>query len=330
MVDINQNFFYKLLQQNHLAQNVNVEQINTLLKEYPAFHSLYILKALALKNISEYTFEQTLPQIATNVLDRTQLYDILFNPIETPISELEPTKIKSNSLKTEFSVEEAIKEDDKPQNQEISNSLNENQVEESNSQAIPKKCDDDIPTEGVSEKINEVQVKVSEKNEDVNESKTEIKEKSLIHKIEKDKQEILSFVEWLKQKNKNASSGESSKNDTKKVLTSTNLENQKVPFEAVSEIEAELMKSSARQPQSHLDSFINSQIAKKKNKKKFSAQKVENESNSQGLISETLAEILFLQKKYDDAIDVYEKLSLKYPQKSSYFASRIQKIKKII
>lgn len=47
------------------------------------------------------------------------------------------------------------------------------------------------------------------------------------------------------------------------------------------------------------------------------------------IISETMAEIYINQGKTDKAVTVYEKLSLKCPEKSSYFAARIEKIKKV-
>tara|TARA_R110000796_G_scaffold252596_1_gene388442 strand:- start:90017 stop:90907 length:891 start_codon:yes stop_codon:yes gene_type:complete len=46
-------------------------------------------------------------------------------------------------------------------------------------------------------------------------------------------------------------------------------------------------------------------------------------------ITETLAELLMKQQKYARAIDIYEKLSLKFPEKRTYFASQIQKIKEV-
>lgn len=51
---------------------------------------------------------------------------------------------------------------------------------------------------------------------------------------------------------------------------------------------------------------------------------------SDAFMTETLAEIYFKQGYYYRALQAYEKLSLKYPQKSIYFAAQIQKIKELI
>ncbi len=49
-------------------------------------------------------------------------------------------------------------------------------------------------------------------------------------------------------------------------------------------------------------------------------------AESDELITETLASIYFQQKNYEKAEEAYRKLSLKYPEKSVYFASRIKEI----
>lgn len=52
-------------------------------------------------------------------------------------------------------------------------------------------------------------------------------------------------------------------------------------------------------------------------------------SKEEGLISEPLAEILLKQGKYEQAIEMYHKLSLRNPQKNTYFAQKIEEIRKL-
>ena len=52
-------------------------------------------------------------------------------------------------------------------------------------------------------------------------------------------------------------------------------------------------------------------------------------SENDEIITETLANIYFQQKKYEKASEAYQKLSLKYPEKSIYFASRIKEIENL-
>ena len=50
-------------------------------------------------------------------------------------------------------------------------------------------------------------------------------------------------------------------------------------------------------------------------------------SLNEGLISETFAAILLQQSKKAKAIEIYEKLALKFPEKRAYFADLIEKSK---
>lgn len=53
-------------------------------------------------------------------------------------------------------------------------------------------------------------------------------------------------------------------------------------------------------------------------------------AESDELITETLANIYFKQKNFEKALHAYQKLSLKYPEKSVYFASRIKEIEDLL
>lgn len=98
-------------------------------------------------------------------------------------------------------------------------------------------------------------------------------------------------------------------------------------------LEADLHNEN-NQPVDLIDKFINENptiIPRKVNaasSKKLPAN--EEEEVSEGLITETLAGIYVQQGLYREALKAYEKLSLKFPEKNTYFASQIEKIKNLI
>lgn len=51
---------------------------------------------------------------------------------------------------------------------------------------------------------------------------------------------------------------------------------------------------------------------------------------NEDLMTETLAEIHIQQKRYHKAIEIFERLRLKYPEKSIYFARRIEEMEELI
>lgn len=85
--------------------------------------------------------------------------------------------------------------------------------------------------------------------------------------------------------------------------------------------------------QPHLDAFMESsrlETEKKKKKKKdriiaFAERSLH---MNEEVVSETLAELLVQQERYDRAIQMYERLCLIFPEKSGYFASKIEQLKK--
>ena len=97
-------------------------------------------------------------------------------------------------------------------------------------------------------------------------------------------------------------------------------------IENLPEIEVEKQKKSAL-----IDKFIesNPKIAPVKETTKPPANISKSIEEPTHLMTETLAKVYLEQKKYSKAIQAYEILILKYPEKSSFFADRINEIKNL-
>jgi hypothetical protein len=129
----------------------------------------------------------------------------------------------------------------------------------------------------------------------------------------------------------------------KKELRSYTIEElKKIIEERIREIEAEKEqkkreKKKKQKPlskQELIDSFIQNKPAISAPAKSTFYDPVEYAKQSvvdqENIVSETLANIYLSQGHYEKAIHIYEKLILKFPEKSSYFATLIEKAKKNI
>jgi tetratricopeptide (TPR) repeat protein len=132
--------------------------------------------------------------------------------------------------------------------------------------------------------------------------------------LEFNKNESYSFNEWLR-----LSSLEPIQRDE---------ENTTAPAEKTNFVDPEeeiRLKKMAR-----IDQFLAEKPKIKPAKEKITLNNIDtSHSSSHQLMTETLAQVYAAQKNYDKAIKSYEILLLQHPEKSSFFADRIQQIKNL-
>ncbi len=92
-------------------------------------------------------------------------------------------------------------------------------------------------------------------------------------------------------------------------------------------IRKETVTDEAQKKQSIIEKFIenNPKIAPLSKDKNVSVLVTQNKHDS-SLMTETLAKVYLEQKKYENAMQAYRILSLKYPEKSGFFADQIKRI----
>ena len=80
-----------------------------------------------------------------------------------------------------------------------------------------------------------------------------------------------------------------------------------------------------------IDKFISEKpkLKVEVNENDLNNDKADNLSNHGGYMTETLAKLYLNQKNYEKAIQSYKILILKFPEKNSYFADQIKKIKSL-
>ena len=76
-------------------------------------------------------------------------------------------------------------------------------------------------------------------------------------------------------------------------------------------------RDASRRPE-HSETAVNADMAEK------------SVAENDDIVTETFANILLSQGKYEKALSAFTKLSLKYPEKSIYFAARIEEVKSIM
>lgn len=297
---MNSKRLYSYLHDPRLLASVNLPELERLTKEFPYFQTAHLLYAMSSKKNDASAFQRSIKKTAIVAVSRNHLYELLYKQKEEGVVEVkeeikQPVKVESDVVILDLPEDTKVKEVKEDENKTIELPL------------IKEKTD-----------INEQVEKEIQK--DVVEA---FVEKKILHTDEAHKKEIplptdANFTGWLKfirEKNEDVS-------DTKQ-------ETSKVEIKISTE---EKLQKKERQ-KSIIDKIIDSDpkaIRINKEQKFFAADQKAKESllENEELVTETLAKIYALQGNINKAIRAYQILSLKYPNKSAYFASLIEELRK--
>lgn len=306
---MNQTDFTYILQHPQAITHQQTDVVKSIIDEFPYFQSARAIYLKGLKNQSSFKYNQELKTTAAYTTDRSILFDFITSEdfIQNEISQF----IKQNiahlknievdiediSVNKSVTIDDALKQQIKDTSGVLDPALFEPKEER------PKKAfvlDESQSIENITEETKTQYP-----------SATDIL--SLGTPLQFDKKEKHSFNEWLKL----TCFSPIVRDEEKKKPTTTK--------------EHEIDTSDKAKKFELIDKFI---IQKPKINPLKSSSSKGNLAKAQmiqpeALMTETLARIYVEQKNYTKAIQSYKILSLKYPEKSSFFANQIKAVEQL-
>ncbi|MBC2844597.1 hypothetical protein [Winogradskyella flava] len=293
-----------LLQHPEAVTAAQSDALSLKINEFPYFQPLRALYLKGLKQKESYKYNNALKITAAHTADRSVLFDYItskvFNQNEISdyikqnseyIKSIEVSEVDDISVNKSVTIDDALKEHIKA----TEGVLDPNLFKE---KPMPQP---NIEAPRIEDSIIEVDVK----------NITPEKKLKIGKPLEFDKNESHSFTEWLK-------------------ITSF----KPIVRETEDDIKVEL-EDKTTQPLKDKLSIIDKFISENPKIKPVASYTPKprlinnDEGVSDSLMTETLARIYLEQKNYDKAIQSYKILSLKYPEKSSFFADQIKLIKEL-
>ncbi len=329
-----------------IKQPFNIEQsqlsdLEVLINEYPFFESAHLLYTKGLHKFQSINYSKQLRKAAIVVNSRAVLYELIHHVEPVTVKQVdEIIEVKNETPVVETIVEPEVKTTHNP----VSVTSNEIKVIYVNTVTTQTTTEAPLKEEKETKEIdfvkiieNETEVPVQEfdvdklnKNIEQEISKGIIQsyvETDVLKTPELNKDEVKepsSFTDWLKTIQKEAHTFQ------------TEVKNEPVKKQGNVEIvpkKTENIKKTADfdEKRQLIDKIIESDPGRiKLGTNKFftpAADAKQSLLENEHLVTETLAKIYALQGNISKAIRAYEILSLKFPQKSVYFASLIEKLK---
>ena len=300
---------------NSLEKN-SVKELQKLVNDFPYFQSAHLLLSLASKKWDASVYQKSLKKTAIVVTNRSHLFNLIqqFDLSNSVIEDSDHQKLV---------VEEVLEPIDSTKELNILKAT----------ELLIENSDSEILETGIQQKTKPNAEDVLE-NEIAKQVVGAIVEKQMFNLSDtqllfKQNKEPETFTDWLRliQKSNKQLSAEN--------ILEVNTENNtdiKTRLEKGKIITQESALNKKLKNLALIDKIIENspgQIKIKDDQKFYSPEHNAKESllENEHLVSETLAKIYALQGSVNKAVRAYEILSLKFPQKSAYFASLIQKLK---
>lgn len=342
-----------------LLDKESVPELQKLVNDFPYFQAAHILLSMAAKKWDASVYQQTLKKTAIIANNRAHLFHLI-NGLDEVLEIEEPKEVKqtvfdeNNVVNEDESTLEEIKalkntiEDIKHEldilkateiaveTSEIAKTKEDNTnklISVENTNAVKDKINvsEQIDIEELGLLSEEVAIEKEIEKSLVNAFvEKEIINTPALHQQNEDNTRAESFSDWLNLLKKN--NGQSSEEIKEQVALEKR--KQKNALKTNKQLEQEKNEAEIRKQKqkSIIDKIIeiNPGVIRNKDDKKFytpvnhaKESLIENEH----LVTETLAKIYAMQGNVNKAVRAYEILSLKFPQKSVYFASLIKKLK---
>jgi hypothetical protein len=359
---MHQQAFLNYIQSPQQLNNSNIAELEALVQQFPYFQSAYVLLSIAAKKHDAAVFQQHFKRTAISTTNRKQLYHLLHLPVEkenvakTLIPEIKQEEVLVTEKNIESNQETSVETPAEPSPTTII--INENEerlrvIEERLAQIERKRLEaiaqaelekaQQLKEQKAAEttlnlqQLSNVEQQLKNNSEFVLENEIEksvvnsFVEKEILKthtaKVKEEPFEEGSFNQWL--------NFFSTIKQTPVSNSTTNVSAKENTSIAPNTHKKSLEKNDERaQKMALIDKIIEknpSHIRLDNSKTKlFTAEKNAKDSllESEHLVTETLAKIYALQGNISKAIRAYEILSLKYPNKSVYFASLIKDLKK--
>ena len=290
-MSMNREQMMRYLDDPTLLNEKSLGELKEILEEFPFFQTAHMLYARNLLNEKSFRFTNQLKVVAASVTDRSMLYFLLNPKAKRQTSLHEDKTVDLQQAATVPLVSEKAEEE--PQDSRIF-----------------ELTDDTRHTQTVQESPSDHTLETAEEEEISTESTFDLLDFDLMdpsfYQLDEDINTLQGLSELSKSINHNAKkSSQPQEEEQNEQASKDNL------IDKFLESKPKLSPSRNRQPL----------------QEDFSERSAE---DTDEFMTETLAHIYVKQGYYEKAIKAFQKLSLKYPEKSVYFARQIEEVRKLL